>query len=112
MMVYERGDVIREVWSMSVSISFVGERRQLDGLPVAVPAVRHQQVEHRLHRHVRRGLEPIDDRAAELFQRSDDLGHVLGRPGVARADHDDQLAVHVLGQERLAARKARARRSS
>ena len=62
--------------------------------------MRHQRVEHRLQRQVRLGLEPIDDRVAELFQRPDDLGPVLGRPGVARAHHDYRLAVHVLGQER------------
>ena len=100
MMVYERGDVIREVLSMSVSIAPSVSVRQLDGLPVAVPAVRHQRVEHRLQRHVRLGLEPIYDRAAELFQRPDDLGPVFRRPCVARAHHDYRLAVHVLGQER------------
>ena len=98
-MVYDRGDVIREVADERVDRP-VGERRQLDGLPVAVPAVRHQRVEHRLQRHVRLGLEPIDDQAAELFQRPDDLGPVLRRPGVARAHHDYRFAVHVLGQER------------
>ena len=100
MMVYERGDVIREVWSMSVSIAPSVSGGSSTGFPVAVPAVRHQRVEHRLQRHVRLGLEPIDDRAAELFQRPDDLGPVLRRPGVARAHHDYRLAVHVLGQER------------
>ena len=65
-----------------------------------VPAVRHERVEHRLQRQVRLGLEQVDDRAAELLERAHDLGPVLGRPGVAGADHDDRLAVHVLGQER------------
>ena len=62
--------------------------------------MRHQRVEHRLQRHVRLGLEPIDDRIAELLERAHDLGPVLGRPGVAGAHHDYRLAVHVLGEDR------------
>ena len=97
---YELGDVIRGGVVDERVDRLVRERRQLDRLPVAVPAVRHQGVEHRLQRQIRLGLEQVDDRAAELLQRPHDLGPVLGRPGVAGADHDDRLAMHVLGQER------------
>ena len=61
--------------------------------------MRHHRVEHRLQRQVGLGLEQVDDRPAELLQRPDDLGPVLGRPGVAGAHHDYRLAMHVLGQE-------------
>ena len=60
----------------------------------------NQGVEHRLQRQVRLGLEPIGDRVAELLERAQDLGPVLGRPGVAGGHHDYRLAVYVLGQER------------
>ena len=77
----------------------VGERRQLDRLPVAVPAVRDERVEHRLQRGVELRLEQVDDRVAELLQRPHHLDPVLRRAGVAGPDHHDRLAVHVLGQE-------------
>ena len=99
-MQYDFGEVSAEACSTRVSIAVVGERRQLDRLPVVVPAVRDGRVEHRLQRGVRLRLEQVDDRGAELLQRPHHLDPVLGRAGVAGPDHHDRLAVHVLGQER------------
>jgi hypothetical protein len=84
----------------------VGERRQLDALPVAVPAVRHGGVEHRLQRQVGLGLEQIDDGIAEPLQRPDEVDPGLDRPGVAGPDHHDRLAVDLRRQERRRRRHA------
>ena len=77
----------------------VGERRQLDRLPVAVPAVRHEGVEHRLQGRVGLGLEQVDERAAELLERADDLGTLVRRSRVTGADHHHRLAPHLLRHE-------------
>jgi hypothetical protein len=77
----------------------IGKRRQLDGLPVAVPAVRHHGVEHRLEGRVGLRLEQVDDRAAELLERADDLGAIVRRSRVTGAHPHDRLAVHLLRQE-------------
>ena len=99
-MQYDFGEVSAEACSTSVSIAVVGERRQLDRLPVVVPAVRDGRVEHRLQRGYGFGSSTSTIGVPNSFSGPHHLDPVLGRAGVAGADHHDRLAVHVLGQER------------